>query len=95
MSDWAVVGWLANAVLVAGLWQVGRRRWQAFVLTALGEAVWVAVAVRRREWDLAAICAVFGLLAVRNLILWRNAPHPLAAATREDLLAELDRRGAD
>ena len=40
MSPW---GWAANAVLVSGLWFVGNRLWWAFLLTAVGEVVWVVI----------------------------------------------------
>ncbi len=71
MSPW---GWGANVVLFSGLWFVGNRLWWAFLLTAVGEVVWVVIAWNRGQIDLAAICAVFALVAVRNLLKWRNQP---------------------
>ena len=71
MSWW---GWAANAVLFSGLWFVGNRLWWAFLLTIVGEVVWVVIAVNRHQYDLAAICAVFALLALRNLLKWRAQP---------------------
>lgn len=94
MTD--AVAWAANAVLVVGLWQLGKRRWHAFALTAVGEVAWVGVAAARREWDLTAMCVVFAVLAVRNLVLWRR-PDPAAelrATPTADLEAELVRRRA-
>lgn len=86
-------GWAGNVLIVTGLWLVGRRRWEAFAFTAVGEVIWVGVAVARHQWDLAFICLVFAILAVRNLFLWRQAAPPLVVATDAELLAEMSRRG--
>lgn len=64
------LGWVANFILVAGALLVGERNPIAFVLIAAGEALWGVKAYRMRQWDMFFICVVFGLLAVRNLILW-------------------------
>jgi hypothetical protein len=69
MSPW---GWIANVFLVAGLWFVGNRLKWAFLLTIVGEVAWVFIAVARDQYDMAAICAVFTLLALRNLLLWHG-----------------------
>jgi hypothetical protein len=69
MSGW---GWIANIILVSGLWFVGERVWWAFLLTIIGELAWTVIAVNRGEWDLAAICFVFALIALRNLVRWRQ-----------------------
>lgn len=71
MSYW---GWGASIVLFAGLWFVGNRARWAFLFTIVGEVAWVVIALNREQYDLAAICAVFGLLALRSLILWGPPP---------------------
>jgi hypothetical protein len=67
MSVWS---WLASALLVAAAWGVGDRKRAAFLLTVVGEAVWVVIAVDRGMYDLAAVCVVFGVVAVRNYRRW-------------------------
>lgn len=74
------MGWFANVLLVVGLWMVGDKvRW-AFLFTIIGEAIWVCVAIARAQWDMAAICAVFAALAVRNWIKWASEPAKEVAA---------------
>lgn len=63
--------WIANALIVIGLWLIGSKRRSAFLFSVLGEAIWTAVSLWRGMYDLAAICAVFAVLAVRNWWMWR------------------------
>jgi len=65
------IGWLASLMLVAGLWLMGDRKWWGFAFTVAGELIWVAVAISRGMYDLAAVCFVFAAVAGRNLLAWR------------------------
>jgi hypothetical protein len=62
--------WLANLLIVIGLWMVGSKRRSAFIFTFAGEAVWTAVSASKGMYDLAAICALFAVLAARNWWKW-------------------------
>lgn len=84
----SVTGWLANVLLVAGLWYMGRRKWWAFALTVVGEVVWVGLAASRGQWDLAAICLIFTILAGWNLVQWRRDRS--AAGPPDDPLSALN-----
>ena len=64
------MGWIANLLIFIGTYLVGRKDRRAFVFTAIGEAVWTWVAVQRDMTDLAAVCAVFGLMALWNYRKW-------------------------
>ncbi len=86
MSWW---GWGANVVLFSGLWFVGNRLWWAFLLTIVGEVVWVVIAINREQYDLAAICALFSGVALRNLVRWRRS----RSAGVSDVIAILMRYG--
>lgn len=66
------MGWVANLLIFAGTWLVGRKDRRAFIFTAVGEAVWTAVAIERGFTDLAVVCAVFGLMAIWNFFKWRK-----------------------
>jgi hypothetical protein len=66
------IGWIGNAFVIAGCYGIGNKWRHAFLLTAVGEVVWIATAMLRGQYDLAAICVVFGVLAVRNWWLWGN-----------------------
>ena len=68
----SAIGWVGNAFVICGCWGVGNKWRHAFLLTAIGEVVWIATALIRGQYDLAAICVVFGVLAVRNWWLWGN-----------------------
>jgi hypothetical protein len=70
----AVVTWVGDALIVAGAWGIGNRRRGAFAFTVVGECVWIAAAVRRQDWALAAVCVVFVLLAIRSAVLWGRSP---------------------
>lgn len=66
------LGWFANAILVAGLWKIGDKWKPAFILTFIGESMWTYKAVVENNWDLAVICFIFAVVAIRNLITWQN-----------------------
>jgi hypothetical protein len=65
--------WFANFLIVIGLWQVGGRRRSAFMFTFAGEAIWTVVSLYGGMYDLAAICALFSVLAARNWCKWGSA----------------------
>ena len=66
------MGWFANVFLVVGLWMVGNKARWAFILTAVGEAIWTVTSILRGQFDLAFICVVFTILAIRNWFKWGN-----------------------
>lgn len=74
MSDWLsylmTFGWLGNIFIVIGLWFVGDRKRSAFIFTIIGELIWAGYAMHLGMWDLAIICLVFALLALRNWFKW-------------------------
>ncbi len=79
MTDY--LGWLGNAVLLAGVWALGHRWRHAFLLTFVGEAIWCVACVPIGRWDMLFICAAFGLMALRNWWLWgREADGSRASA---------------
>jgi len=51
---------------------MGARKWWAFAFSLVGESVWVLYSFQHRLWSLAFICAVFAVLALRNLVKWRK-----------------------
>ena len=62
--------WIANLLIVIGLWQIGNKRRAAFLFTFAGEAIWTIAALIGGMVDLAAICAVFTVMAARNWWKW-------------------------
>ncbi len=64
------ITWAANLLLLLGLYLNGNRNRLCFLFTVTGEVIWTTVAALRGQWDLAFICAVFGLMAVRGWYLW-------------------------
>ena len=64
------MGWVGNVLIVVGLWLVGDKKRSAFVFTTFGESVWGVYALYKHMYDLAFICAVFALLALRNWFKW-------------------------
>ena len=67
---WQLMGWIGNVILVLGLWLVGNKKRSCFLYTVVGETIWSAYAVHNQQWDLATICALFAMLALRNFIKW-------------------------
>ncbi len=62
--------WVANVILIVGLFLVGERKRSAFVWTAAGEALWLGASLAEGRLDMAFICAVFLVMAVVNYFKW-------------------------
>jgi hypothetical protein len=69
----ALLGWIGNVFLVWGIWEIGNRHRFAHLLTCVGEAAWIAKSITVGAYDLACICAVFFVLALRCWIRWGEA----------------------
>lgn len=69
-EEGAVLGWIGNLFIIAGLWGVGNRSRRAFLFSVVGEACWISNATARRDWALASICVVFAVMAIRGYIKW-------------------------
>ena len=65
-----MLGWFGNILIVVGLWGVGNRQRRAFLFSIAGEAVWVLHAANQQLWDLASVCVVFLVMAIRGYIKW-------------------------
>lgn len=64
------MGWIANALIVIGLWKIGDRWRHAFLFSIAGEILWSVKSLLSGQYDLAFICIVFCALAFRNWIRW-------------------------
>lgn len=64
--------WIANILIIIGLFLVGEKSKYAFLFTIIGESIWTIVAFTLEQYDLAFICVVFTLLAIRNWWKWNN-----------------------
>jgi len=65
------MGWFANIFIVFGLWFIGNKKRFAFVFTFIGETIWTIYSFSIGMYDLAAVCALFAMLAARNWLKWR------------------------
>lgn len=68
----SALGWIGNAFLVWGIWEIGNKRRFAHLLTVIGECAWIAKCLLStpQVWDLAVICTVFAVLAGRCWVKW-------------------------
>ena len=74
----ALAAWAGDGFIAAGAWGVGSRRRGAFLLTIVGECLWIAEALRRGDWALVTICTLFVGLAIRSMVLWgRSSKSPV------------------
>lgn len=70
-----MTGWTlgASLLLFVGLCLVGQRcRW-GFLLSVVGESVWVIASARRGMYDLSALCVAFAALAAFNFRQWSRS----------------------
>jgi len=70
MTAW--LGWVGNAVILAGMWGIGGKHRWAFLVTALGEAIWTVQGLALDLPDLSIICALFTIMALVNWRRWSD-----------------------
>lgn len=62
--------WIANAIIILGLWLIGYKWRHAFLFTAVGEALYLVWAFQNGMTELGLLCVVFCFLAIRNWWKW-------------------------
>lgn len=70
--------WIANLLVLVGLYLIGRKIRCAFLFSAVGEAIWTVCSASEGRWDLASICAVFTVMAVWNYVKWGRTNEALS-----------------
>ena len=66
------MGWIGNIFIVIGLWTAGNKWKYAFIFSAIGETIWTIYAFRIGMIDLAVVCIIFALIAIRNIFKWNK-----------------------
>lgn len=65
--------WIANLLIIVGLWSIGYKWRHSFLFSIAGEALYTYVALSTKQWELGFICIVFCLLAFRNWCKWAKS----------------------
>lgn len=66
-----ILGIIGNIAIVAGLWGIGNKRRGAFVFSMIGESAWIVKSALLGMWDLAFICVIFFVMALRAYRKWK------------------------
>lgn len=64
--------WIANILIITGLFLIGNKVKYAFYFTIVGEFIWTVYASINHQYDLAFICFIFTILNIRSLYKWSN-----------------------
>ena len=64
--------WIANILILIGLWLVGYKWRHAFLFSIAGEALYSWMSYKTGQTELCFICVVFCVLAFRNWWKWGN-----------------------
>jgi hypothetical protein len=62
--------WVGNLLLCLGIWEIGNRRRVAHLYSAAGELAWIIKSLYGGLYDLAFMCVVFLVLALRCWFKW-------------------------
>lgn len=65
-------GWIGNIFLILGAVFLGDKWKYAFLFVFFGELIWSYRVYRQKQWDMLFICVIFGLLALRNFLMWNE-----------------------
>jgi len=64
------IGWAGNIFLILGLFLIGRKWRHSFLLTSIGESLWLWESWRIEREDMVILCGVFLILALWNWWQW-------------------------
>ena len=64
------VGWLATVLTCAGLWRMGSKRRDGFLLGAYGNVAWILFATPDLMWSLITVNLIILALNVRGFLAW-------------------------
>jgi hypothetical protein len=64
--------WLASAVSLVMMWQMGNRRWWAPYLGIFGQVFWTLLAIFTQQWGLIPAVVLYTTVHARNAWLWRG-----------------------
>ena len=65
-----LTGWAGSALIFVGLWLVGGKRKEGFLLAFLGECFWVQRGINTGLWDLTVLSIFFVGINLVNYIRW-------------------------
>ena len=66
--------WVGCAISISGQALIAKRWWVGWVLSALGNAIFLYVDIYAKLWGMIPVCLVFIALAVWTAFLWRKKP---------------------
>ena len=84
------LGWFGNIFIVVGLWYIGNQKRWAFLLTTLGEVIWILHSYLMGQNDLMVICILFAALQFRGWLKFKP-PEPVAKEIAKVIRKELRR----
>lgn len=69
-----IIDWIAAALELSGVWQVGNKKKNGFILSILGNASWIIVSLitTPKLYGLLIIATILFFLNIRNYIKWRK-----------------------
>jgi hypothetical protein len=62
--------WIGNALILIGMYLIGKKYRSAFLWSAAGETIWTCCATANGQYDLSFICGVFVIVALINYWRW-------------------------
>ena len=66
------MGWLGNALIISGAWQIGYKRRCGFLIALSGSLFWIAEGSRLGMLDLICIEVIMVCVSLRNFWKWRK-----------------------
>lgn len=69
MND-ELIGWIGNFILIVATYKIGDKKRYAFLLTFLGELVWLIASLMKGSPSMSFLCIIFGGLALINYWKW-------------------------
>lgn len=64
--------WLLAIMGIAGMFFVGKKRWEAFVWLIVVECLWTIFAITSNQHGFILGSIVYGVVYVKNAIRWRK-----------------------
>jgi hypothetical protein len=67
-----ILQWVGDVFIIAGVWYVGEKKRFAFLLSMIGNGLWLVYCTRAQMLQLGILASVFIWLSFRNWQMWRE-----------------------
>jgi len=63
---------LAGILELIGIWLIGKKMWQGFLIFIVGAVIWIYIGITHELYGLIIVCGCATFLNIKNIKKWRK-----------------------